>query len=158
SWKNRGLSRDMTSVVHKATAKDPDERYQTASEFARDLQNVLNGTPVHAKDYRYLFSLSELIAHRPAAVVVACFGYILVALVSCCLIWLTTIQDYILNKHFLYVPLGVSSDPLAFTGLIINVLIAVWAGRDVLWGSPHAYVKAASSILIMIVNIALLLI
>ena len=34
SWLNRAVSRDLEGVVHKATTKDPDERYQRARGFA----------------------------------------------------------------------------------------------------------------------------
>jgi serine/threonine protein kinase len=71
SWKNRAIPRDLEAVVHKATAKDPDERYQSASGFARDLQNWLDGRPVTAQPYRYRFDVREVVAARPPGIVLA---------------------------------------------------------------------------------------
>ena len=34
SWRNPALPRDLEGVLHKAAAKDPDDRYQTAADFA----------------------------------------------------------------------------------------------------------------------------
>jgi serine/threonine protein kinase len=68
SWQNRAVPRDLESVVHKATAKDPDERYQTAAEFAADLQNCLDGKTVRAVPYRYRFDEQEIRSSRPNAV------------------------------------------------------------------------------------------
>lgn len=40
-----GLSRDLDAIVLKALAKSPDERYQSADDFARDLQRYRAGEP-----------------------------------------------------------------------------------------------------------------
>ena len=53
SWRNPALPRNLEAVLHKATAKDPDDRYQTAAEFAADLKNWLDGKSVTAPPYRY---------------------------------------------------------------------------------------------------------
>lgn len=42
------VSAALESVVHKALAKSPHDRYQTAEEFAADIRHVLNGEPVKA--------------------------------------------------------------------------------------------------------------
>jgi eukaryotic-like serine/threonine-protein kinase len=40
---------DLETVIHKAMAKAPAERYQTAKDFADDLRRVLDGQPTLAK-------------------------------------------------------------------------------------------------------------
>jgi len=68
SSKNPGVSQDLEGVVHKATARDPDERYQTAEELAADLERWIEGKPVSAKPYRYEADLTEIEATRPHGV------------------------------------------------------------------------------------------
>ncbi|MDE0958951.1 MAG: serine/threonine-protein kinase [Planctomycetota bacterium] len=45
----RRLTNDLDWVVMKALDKDPDRRYQTAQELARDLENYLSGDMVQAR-------------------------------------------------------------------------------------------------------------
>jgi serine/threonine protein kinase len=149
SWKNRGVSRDVASVVHKATAKDADERYPTASDFASDLQNLLDGRPVRASIYRYLFGLQELVAARPVGVILGFFGFLLMSLANAGISFCLAIQEAVLGKKFFLVPLSISGDPFACIALIVNVLVATWAGRVVIWGNPHAYKKAMLSMAVI---------
>jgi WD40 repeat protein/tetratricopeptide (TPR) repeat protein/serine/threonine protein kinase len=44
-----GLARDLEAVAHKCLEKDPNKRYATAQELARDLQRFLDGKPVRAR-------------------------------------------------------------------------------------------------------------
>ena len=74
SSKNPGVSQDLEAVVHKATGRDPDERYQTADELAGDLQQCLDGKPVAANPYRYKVDLAEIEATRPRSVLGLCVG------------------------------------------------------------------------------------
>jgi len=46
---NRRISRDLETVLMKATHHDPDMRYQTAGEFADDLQRIIDGRPIVAR-------------------------------------------------------------------------------------------------------------
>src|SRR5262249_40350911 len=68
AWKNPAVSRGLESVVHKAIAPDPDDRYQSAAALASDLQNVIDRKPVIAPPYRYKADLREIAAERPASV------------------------------------------------------------------------------------------
>jgi len=43
---NPDLPESIINVIYKATAKDPDERYQSANEMIADLGNVLDGSTV----------------------------------------------------------------------------------------------------------------
>jgi eukaryotic-like serine/threonine-protein kinase len=45
---NPHIPRDLDLVIAKATAKDPQDRYETADEFAADLRRFLNDEPVLA--------------------------------------------------------------------------------------------------------------
>ena len=74
SSKNPAVSQDLEGVVHKATARDSDERFQTADEFAADLQNWLDGKSVSARPYRYEADLSEIEATRPRPVLALSVG------------------------------------------------------------------------------------
>jgi serine/threonine protein kinase/Tfp pilus assembly protein PilF len=46
---NPHLPRDLVTVVHKAMAKDPSDRYQTASALAEDLHRFLEDRPIAAR-------------------------------------------------------------------------------------------------------------
>jgi serine/threonine protein kinase len=70
--RNRAAPRDLESVVHKAISLDPDARYQSAREFAAELQNVLEGKPVNAPIYRYERDQGEIAAARPSSVALVC--------------------------------------------------------------------------------------
>ena len=73
SWYNRGVPRNLEGIAHRATAKDPDERYQTAQEFEEDLERFLTGKHVEARTYRYRFDEREIIAERPSSVTFTAF-------------------------------------------------------------------------------------
>lgn len=68
SWQNRAIPQALEGVIHKATAKDPDDRYQSAAELAADLERFLTGGHVTARPYRYRFDRREIVASRPASV------------------------------------------------------------------------------------------
>ncbi|WP_339907215.1 protein kinase domain-containing protein [Symmachiella dynata] len=46
---NKAIPADLETIVHKAIAKEPVDRYATAQEFADDLQRFLNGEAIHAR-------------------------------------------------------------------------------------------------------------
>ena len=46
---DRGIPADLETIVLKALAKEPDERYATAQEAADDLRFFLQDRPIHAK-------------------------------------------------------------------------------------------------------------
>jgi serine/threonine protein kinase len=82
SWRNPALPRDLEGVVHKAIAKDADERYQTTLEFAADLKRWLGAKPVTAMPYRYRLDRREIKAERPGGIMVLAFFHFLVAVAT----------------------------------------------------------------------------
>src|SRR5262249_59457938 len=46
---NRAVPRDLETIVLKAMAKEPSERYATAQELADDLRRFLEDKPIKAK-------------------------------------------------------------------------------------------------------------
>jgi serine/threonine protein kinase len=73
SWQNKAVPQDLESIVHKAAARDSDERYGNAVELATDLQNYLDGKQVTANPYRYQLDYREIVAARPGEVMFAGF-------------------------------------------------------------------------------------
>jgi serine/threonine protein kinase len=70
---NRAISRDLEAVVHRAAARDPDDRYLSAADFASDLDRFLGGKIVMAVPYRYKFDDHEIVGARPPEVQFAGF-------------------------------------------------------------------------------------
>jgi hypothetical protein len=99
--RNKSLPRALEAIVHKATHKDPDERYQSADELASDLQKFLDGKPVSAPPYRYRLDMRETVGSRPGVVMVSAFlcflvgSGLLVALLSVALMMVFIAQDWI---------------------------------------------------------------
>jgi len=81
TWRNRAIPRDLENIVHKATGKDPDERYGSAEELADDLDRYLKGKPVLAHPFRYRFDRGEIVAARPGSLMAAAFPFFLLATV-----------------------------------------------------------------------------
>jgi hypothetical protein len=77
------------AVVHKAAAKDPDDRYQQAEAFASDLQNILDGKPVLAPPYRFRLDEREIDAERPKAIIGISFEFATIAVFA--LFWTSVI-------------------------------------------------------------------
>jgi hypothetical protein len=95
SWLNRAVPRDLESVVHKATAKDPDDRYSSALALAADLENVLGNKPVVARYYRYKFDEREIAAERPREIIYLSFLFMFIALTilgSCIMFFMAEIE------------------------------------------------------------------
>ena len=79
SWRNSAVQGDLERVVHKATQKDPDQRYASAAEFAADLDRCLVGKPALAPPYRFRLDEREITAARPSQVVLAAVIFFIVA-------------------------------------------------------------------------------
>ncbi|MHC4697390.1 MAG: protein kinase domain-containing protein [Planctomycetota bacterium] len=82
----RGINDEVETIVLKCLDKDPERRYQTAGELARDIRRYLAGEPIEAKrDSKWYVFQKTLRRHKlPVAVVV---GFIM--LVACFSIGMT---------------------------------------------------------------------
>jgi serine/threonine protein kinase len=78
TWRNSAVPEDLQRIVHRATQKDPDQRYATAEEFAADLERYLSGKPVLAPQYRFRLDDREITAARPGGVVLAAFTFFMI--------------------------------------------------------------------------------
>ncbi len=86
---NRTVPAPLMAVVHKAAAKDPDDRYQAAEALADDLTNVLEGRPVSAPPYRYRHDEREIDAERPKAIIGISFEFAMIAVFA--LFWTSVV-------------------------------------------------------------------
>ncbi len=64
---NSQLPKDLETIVLKALAKEPAERYATAQELADDLQRFLDHKPVRARRTGFLYRLARWARRRPFA-------------------------------------------------------------------------------------------
>ena len=72
SSQNPAVSRNLEAVVHKAIARDPDDRY-SSKRFAQELHHVINGKPITARRYHYKVDNHEIAAERPNQVLYSIF-------------------------------------------------------------------------------------
>ncbi|MCG6158263.1 serine/threonine-protein kinase [Rubinisphaera margarita] len=73
---NPALSRDLNTVCLKALEKRPEQRYQTAKEFAEDLEAVAEGQPVKARPVNWVERKWRTLKRRPAVAVSTVAGAI----------------------------------------------------------------------------------
>ncbi|MEQ1633138.1 MAG: serine/threonine-protein kinase, partial [Planctomycetota bacterium] len=67
--RNARVPRDLVTICEKALEKDPDNRYQTATEFEADLQRFLRLEPIHARPASLAHRASKWAQRNRAAVV-----------------------------------------------------------------------------------------
>jgi hypothetical protein len=67
---NPAVGAPLEAVAHMATAKDPEDRYESAGAFADDLERVLTGKPVAAPAYKPKVLEAELLNTRPTIIAV----------------------------------------------------------------------------------------
>jgi serine/threonine protein kinase len=134
NWKNHGVPRAVESVVHQAISKDPDERYQSAAEFAEDLQRFLDGGDVQASPYRYKFDQREILAERPRAVTSTVFYFGLLAIMYIFLALPLEFAQVMHNRNRTPPPdmVNIGLTCLGFCGVAVISCVVVWglaAGR-----------------------------
>ena len=143
-WRNRGVSRDLEAVVHKATARDPDERYQTAGEVAEDLQRYLHGEAVIAQPYRYKLDRREITNGRPTSVTVA--SSLLIALSAFMVLFLYAKFTTPAANETIYQKISL---PII---LIIMIILCLWTAFGIAVASrPHIWLVRIMTIFMSIV-------
>jgi tetratricopeptide (TPR) repeat protein len=65
----RPLSRDLRVVLSTAMEREPNARYQTAEEFADDLDRVLRGVPIHARPQPWAARMMRRARSKPGLTV-----------------------------------------------------------------------------------------
>lgn len=70
------IARDLDWVVMCALEKNPDRRYPTASEFAKDVERILNDIPVEARPPGKLYLAAKFVRRHRAGVAAACIAAI----------------------------------------------------------------------------------
>ena len=63
---NRAVPRDLVTIIHKAIARDPRQRYARAVDLAADLQRFLEDRPILARPVNTLEVLLKWVKRRPA--------------------------------------------------------------------------------------------
>jgi hypothetical protein len=130
SWKNSGVPRSVESVVHKALMKDPDDRYQSAAEFADDLQRCIDKQPVVAEPYRYKFDTREIVAERPWTIMAVDIWWFFTGSYFLLIEWPQDIARQYLYKHPNWLGYVVASLPTIGTAAICTFLgIMLTSGR-----------------------------
>lgn len=78
-----GLDKDLATVLAKAIAKEPERRYQTAAELARDLRHAMRGEAIDARRDSRIYMLRKTVRrHRfPVAIGVLVAAFAMVMLV-----------------------------------------------------------------------------
>jgi serine/threonine protein kinase len=130
SWRNPALPRGLESVLHKAIARDPDDRYQAASDLAADLRRCLDGQPVVAPPYRYRLDPREIKAERPAGIMVLAFGHFLAAALAALMaLWMAFTLVAMSSPAFRELlrsrDLNDVSGPDARAGLLSGIVVAL---------------------------------
>lgn len=75
---NRALNDELDAIILRALAKEPERRYQSAGEMARDLERYLSGVPVDARgDSRWYMLRKTLRRYRVPLSVAAVFMLLL---------------------------------------------------------------------------------
>lgn len=87
------LPKELETILLKALAKDPMDRYRSASEFAEDLQRFLDDRPILAQRPT-LFEKGIKLTRRHRTVVLGALGMLLVAVCGLGIATLVTVRAY----------------------------------------------------------------
>jgi len=77
---DRALAGDLDAIICKAIRKEPEQRYASAGELARDLERYLAGDPVSASGVSFVYLARKYVArHKSQAAALAAAAILLVA-------------------------------------------------------------------------------
>jgi serine/threonine protein kinase len=152
-WKNPGVPPALETIVHKATAKDPQDRYPDGNGFKDDLANFLDGRPVTALPYRHKPDYGDIALYRPTTITV----FVVISFVLCFFFWLSSVAGLSL----------IVADPMARADVMNYVTYALFialggvtfaigmglrhANRVALWAVPLAGLAVAASSTYMLI-------
>ncbi|HUG18312.1 MAG TPA: bifunctional serine/threonine protein kinase/MFS transporter [Planctomycetaceae bacterium] len=94
NWLNKEVSAPLASVVHQATAKDPDDRYPDIAAMREDLTVALRGGKVSAPPYQFRFDTSEITRNRPLPTSILGLVYLFIVVV------LAGVSAYYFYDHY----------------------------------------------------------
>jgi hypothetical protein len=147
---NRSVSPALEAIIHKASSKDPDERYESAKELADDLDNYLDGKPIFAAAYVPKVDETEIDKTRPKLIAtinlefafwsIVCGGYMFA---------LAYIVQSIDDPRVMELPLR----PLGWFGVGVAAFLAIslyCLGAWMLSGSRRAYAAGLVGQLILL--------
>lgn len=123
SWRNAAVPPDLERIVHKATQKDPDERYGRAADFASDLDRYLAGKPVAAPPYYFRLDEREITAARPGWVVLAAVNFFVV-----CVFLFLAFASISLFMGAMMGAMGAGSAALAAGAIQLGIALAILVG------------------------------
>jgi serine/threonine protein kinase/TolB-like protein len=79
---SRRLQGDLDAIVLKALAKEPAQRYDSATALAEDLRRYLAGEPVLARPDRPLYRISKCVGRHPVGVAASAVATVLVVVAT----------------------------------------------------------------------------
>lgn len=126
-WRNSAVPESLRRIVHKATQKDPDQRYPSAGALADDLSKFLANQSVSAPAYQYRLDEREITAARPGQVVLAA---VIFFLISCFLFLSIASLSMMFGIIMMGTPgnSGVAMLTLGIQGLLAIIILAVGVG------------------------------
>jgi serine/threonine protein kinase len=162
SWVNAAVPAELEAVIHRGAAKDPDARYASAADFAKDLELWLEGAPVSAPPYRFRLDDNEIIAARPGRVLAAGFFVVFVTVLGAFFFEFFALFTLLISSGGVFTPRPQTAGESKFLGTLLIVFtmllgVAVPVGvalvtQSVLIGKSWArwlFVLAASIVLLI---------
>ncbi len=83
---NRTVPRELETICLKAMAREKSRRYETAAEFADDLDRFLKGEPIAARRSSLLYRSRKLIQQQPAISTAAAMSILLISITAALLL------------------------------------------------------------------------
>jgi serine/threonine protein kinase len=152
TWRNSAVPAELERIVHKATQKDPDERYHSAADFAADLDHYLSGKPVTAPAYRFRLDDREITAARPGGIVLAAFVFIMVSFA----LFLGMVSVALMMSFMMANLAGAAIAGIQATIGITALAVGLIAGRGLLSGYIWArWMGVALAILLSLASLGL---